>query len=288
MKKYFILTAVLMVFAVFITSCDKDGVYNPKQKISKVYHESDGVKVLAESWSWDGNLLSKVVYGTTQDEYDVFEYDKKRLVKITSFEFGIAASYTAFIYDKSLLIKAEMYEESTLTASMEFEHDGKKISKIKVTNYEDYDYDMQKSVNHQRLLSRTLRFYVSQSIIDKIVQNTHKSSSHVTSIEFTYDGNNVISEKYMELDFTYSTSYTYDNKNNPFYDALFLGESPSSSLSQNNPLTSLISYTMEGQTISSKATYTYVYDGKWPTEQKATSSYMGQEFSQTTYYEYSK
>lgn len=289
MKKYFILTAVLMVFAVFITSCDKDGVYNPKQKISKIYHESDGSKILHESWSWDGNLLTKISYGNTQDYYDLFEYEKKQMVKMTSFEYGIAGDYTTFIYDKSLLQKAEVYSDKELTESMEFEHDGKKIIKVTITSYQDYDYGTQKSVNHQKLLNHTLRLFVSQSIIDKMVQNTHKSSSYVMTIEFTYDGNNVISEKLIEEDFTYMTSYTYDDKDNPFYDALFGGgDSHSSAMSQNNPLTAIDSYSMEGEPVSSKITYTYVYDGTFPTEQKATSSYMEQEYSYTTYFEYVK
>ena len=65
---------MMFVFA----SCTKDGVYKPKKKISKIYQTvlTDPVpeKVLIESWTWDGKLLSKIDYG--DDNVVSFTYDK--------------------------------------------------------------------------------------------------------------------------------------------------------------------------------------------------------------------
>lgn len=40
MKKYVLLTTVFMAFALIFTACNKEGVYNPKQKISKIYTQN--------------------------------------------------------------------------------------------------------------------------------------------------------------------------------------------------------------------------------------------------------
>lgn len=285
MKKYLILTAVSALLLMFVTSCDKDGIYNPKEKISKIYYDQEGSKVLSESWTWDKNLLTKVAYGTSQDEYQLFEYDKKQVVKITDYYFGVDHGYVSFIYDKASLSKVEAYnKDNELTESIEVVHDGKKIIKLTMTSYEQ-DYETLKSISHQRLLSRTLGFFVSKPLIDKIMQANHKSTTYVTTIEFTYDGDNVISEKYTDEEVVYTTTYTYDANLNPFYDGLFSSEN-SMALSINNPLSANLTATIGGQSFSSTVSYSYVYDGKWPIEQKSTQTFMGQEFTSTYYYEY--
>ncbi len=62
MRKFVLLWAMLLPVAVSLTSCHKDGVYNPKEKISRIYYaysspdpffNSD--KELKEIWDWDGN-----------------------------------------------------------------------------------------------------------------------------------------------------------------------------------------------------------------------------------------
>jgi hypothetical protein len=62
MKKYGFLTTVCVGLALIFTACDKEGVYNPKQKISKIYAQSyyglekiKPPKELAETWTWDKN-----------------------------------------------------------------------------------------------------------------------------------------------------------------------------------------------------------------------------------------
>ncbi|MDY0015338.1 MAG: hypothetical protein RBS13_03940 [Bacteroidales bacterium] len=285
MKKYLILTAASVLLLMFVTSCDKDGVYNPKEKISKIYYDQEGSKVLSESWTWDKNLLTKVAYGTSQDEYQLFEYDKKQVVKITDYYFGVDHGYVSFIYDKASLSKVEAYnKDNELTESIEVVHDGKKIIKLIMTSYEQ-DYETLKSVSHQRLLSRALRLFVSKPLLDKMMERIHKSTTYVSTIEFTYDGDNVISEKLIDEDVSYSTAYTYDANINPFYDGLFSSEN-AMALSVNNPLSGTLTATIAGQSFSSTVTYSYVYDGKWPTEQKTTQTFMGQEFSSSTYYVY--
>ena len=89
MKKtaLFAAAAALLLFG----ACQKDGKYNPKQKIAKVYEESNysyyyyneytgewntatdnTPKHLTEEWTWDGKKLSKIThidYDYDEDEY---------------------------------------------------------------------------------------------------------------------------------------------------------------------------------------------------------------------------
>jgi len=44
MKKYFVLSTVIMVFAIFLNACDKEGIYNPKEKIKAFYLQYEDEK----------------------------------------------------------------------------------------------------------------------------------------------------------------------------------------------------------------------------------------------------
>ena len=57
MRKFVLLWAMLLPVAVSLTSCHKDGVCNPKEKISRIYYQGSGQsaeKQLSELWNWDG------------------------------------------------------------------------------------------------------------------------------------------------------------------------------------------------------------------------------------------
>ena len=105
MKKTIMLTALAAVVC-FLGACKKEGVYNPSEKISKIYKSSTYVsqyydgstwrdannesspKRLVEAWNWDGKKLMSIdsynLDGTVEaDETVKFEYDGKRLTKIT-------------------------------------------------------------------------------------------------------------------------------------------------------------------------------------------------------------
>ena len=59
MKKILTILAIACVAFIF-AGCQKDGVYNPSKKISKIYYTStSGNKSLQEIWTWNGKLLDK-------------------------------------------------------------------------------------------------------------------------------------------------------------------------------------------------------------------------------------
>jgi hypothetical protein len=128
MKKYFVLASALVVVALINTSCDKEGVYNPKEKISKVYVDNgdEAGKELYQTWTWDDKLLSKID-NSMMETKDVLEYNKNnQLVKVTSYEESVETGYTTLTYDKSNLTSMDIYTDGKKSVSIAVEHDGKK------------------------------------------------------------------------------------------------------------------------------------------------------------------
>ncbi|MDD3691470.1 MAG: hypothetical protein PHO77_05250 [Bacteroidales bacterium] len=285
MKKCLVTTTVLMVFAVFFTACDKDGIYNPKEKIKTISYSTGDTKVLQETWTWDKNLLTKITYNSEDGDYTTFEYDKKQVSKIIEYSEGVEDGYMLFTYDKALLQKMEMFYDGNLTMKAEVTHDKKKITKITITEVDLEEFATTKSLDYKQFLTRMMRFVVGKESAKIITQHLLLKSDNSYSIEFIYEGDNVKTEKLTALGVNiYTIAYTYDDKMNPFCDALYYGESGAISMSKNNVLTAKQTSAMEEASMETE--YTYVYDGKWPTEQKTTFSYYGQTFSETYYYEY--
>lgn len=290
MRKYVILLLTLALFAAFVTSCNKEGVYNPSKKISKIYEEVDGEKVLSQTWTWDGNKLQMISHGKDGDEYEVFEYNKGQVSKIIEYRAGAERGYTEFTYNKSLLEKMEVYSKGEKTQTVIVEHEKKKISKLIITDYsENYDEGVHKSTDRYKQLKQAMRF-VAPIDFNYLPEKTHKSNEDVAIVEFTYEGNNVVAQKTTMDNYSILMTYTYDTYKNPFKDALFGSEEMV--LSENNVLSSLFSYTVMDEEMNVKNDFSYVYDKKYPTkvEHKMSVDVYGQKFTETfyTYYEYLK
>ena len=117
---------MLLPVAVSLTSCHKDGVYNPKEKISRIYYQGSGQsaeKQLSELWNWDGKKLSTITYYYNTGEIEgteKFSYDGKRLSRIDYIsDFG-DGSYLLFTYDGRKLDKVEVYARGNLVGTLKY------------------------------------------------------------------------------------------------------------------------------------------------------------------------
>ena len=82
-----------------MVGCQKEGVYKPGKKISKIYDTyPSGEKRLYQTWSWDGDLLRSISIGKGSSELR-FQYKGKQLSSI--YAFGEDNQYYLFHYDKS-------------------------------------------------------------------------------------------------------------------------------------------------------------------------------------------
>lgn len=305
MKKMNYLSVLLIALMIMtFTSCDKDGVYNPKKKINRIFTSSAGdSKQLEETWTWDKNLLTKIDFG--ENYVYRFEYDGKRLAKILSSDGNTTIN---FFYDGSKYDKVEenykysveedlySYSISALT-TYKFTYDGSKISKITVNHTSTYTYDLPfdfkgEVVKHApKSKLSPLRFFLSEESCKKVAEirsakEENKNSETYTStytITLTWDGNNVSKEVYEEVTdgelYTYSYTFTYDKEKNPYY-GLFVGESESFISFSKNNVAKIAATNSDG--VYAEKNFTYRYEDGFPIERMEIED--GSTY--TTYYEY--
>lgn len=324
MKKLFYCTLAVAVMSLF-AACQKDGKFNPKEKIANVYEESlyissynyDGQtygdttmmpKRLTERWTWDGNKLTKIAYidywqtwngntyVDTAVEYIVnFTYDGKQLAEANS-----DGQRIVFSYDGSKLEKAEVFEENNATAivTLDFEHDGKKINKIVVTqNWDGSGLD-----KSQPVMGRMERMLLGNMLpdlkpVEKVFAKARKSGAKGTvseTINLTWDGDNVSKMVITYGNESSTSTYVYDDKNNPYqgfmYAIDYMMEDGPVFVNENNIVKAVYQYSDYDGKGSSEVNFTYTYDGKWPTSRKQVYSdnYEGNYYydSETKYFEY--
>ena len=311
MKKTIMLTALAAVVC-FIGACKKEGVYNPSEKISKIYESSTYVsqyldgstwrdannesnpKKLSQAWNWDGKKLMSIDSYNSDGNIDAdetvkFEYDGKRLTKITD---NTGKNYATVTYDGSVIEKVEMFYGGISAGTISFTYDGKKVSKI-VYNYINVPDDFKAPRNLQllNLVNQLLTPSNNEDITAMICKDMAKGAES-TTIAFTWDGNNISQETYTSGSYTFTNAYTYDNKSNPykgFVMGYFDGDAVLAA-SKNNVTKVVTTYTEEGRSVTESTEFTYKYDGKWPTERTSSVSNTYDNFrstsTNTTYFEY--
>ena len=300
-----------VLFVVFCcVSCKKDGVYKPKEKISKIYYEysyitySDGdivyksspEKNLSEKWHWEKEKLIQI-------EHDFwpynFIYKKNQLEKIECAEMVVK-----FIYNESLYEKIEISNKGKdLLIITINERNKNNITKFSIQMFYDddtwYDYAKNKSNVEetqtisviepiiQLLFPSSFTHFITKNIAEK----THKSITVETyTVELKYDKNNVIEQTFKDSygdELTYI--FSYDKKKNPFYKSshTFLEgiEEGFFIQSENNILTMYEKNYPEDIT-----KYEYEYNGDYPTKQIEKYTYGNERFlterSSIYYYEY--
>lgn len=289
-----VVLAGILVVGSFV-SCKKDGVFKPKEKISKIYfaeiYEKPDAKhidtlvekELIEVWKWNKNKLIQVESANGGGWSMYFIYKGNQVTKIES-----GGDVFNFSYDKNNLTKIEALDEkgrNILTITVN-ERSGDNITKL-TYDYSYYYETKSKSMlfdKIQSVMRITLNRNVGEIVHKNMVNNIkmHKTTNiekmiHV--VELTYSGNNVSKVKTTSTyqnDEPISTmsEYTYDNKKNPYYHALCLisdGVASITSYSENNILSSSSQILSTDTTINKIKTASYIYEynsNDFPTKQE--------------------
>lgn len=298
MKKIFFIAAASMLL-LSMTSCnkDKEGVYNPKQKISVIYNQGsstyyylrDGEWVestdigsetkmyKSQEWTWDGKQLQQIKGYTSEGALSytqTFTYEKKKLIRVDYVDAENSySSYATFEYDGKLLTKATAYNGGGEVITCEYTHTDKKITNITYTVYED-DAKGASVINATKQLA-VLRMTLPQGQISRNIiseqeakMKSRKEIEFIARLTLTWTGNNITSVTATYDGYTGSetNSFTYDTKKNPYHlymDDNSIGYAEDGSglsfLNENNILTARYYHdNNQGGTIS--RTYTYTYD----------------------------
>ncbi|HHU47613.1 MAG TPA: hypothetical protein GXZ40_06935 [Bacteroidales bacterium] len=307
MRKIVLLSIVL---SLFFLACHKDGVYNPKEKIKRIYiqwpSEKDETKDLLEEWTWDDKLLTKIEHFEREDPwYKRFIYEKKRLVRIETSE----GTYFNIKYDGRHYDSMEgFYPDGRTALIMKFTHENNKISKMgtKIYLYDD-EFEKKSKNDVTSVLEPFFPAEFTQSL-KKIKSNMKNKGVYIgeSTVIFTYDGDNLKEIKSEGEDSeggSWKIKHTYikhDKKSNPKYRFIFGHDERAHDIgvaSKNNPLEVKCSW--QEITIDDEGTHTYTescvttndykYSGKFPVEVKKTVRCEGDEYDYyqyTIFYEY--
>lgn len=240
-KSAVLLLAILTVFA--FVSCNKSGVYKPKEKISKIMFEQEKSTVivqdsvamptintnvasyLREAWEWDKKeLKSRTIYkpsGEAKYNYK-YEYKDGKIVGITtSLD---KKTRIRFMYDDNsrkineVKYFTEVFNDNKLPYRwLEISYDGNKVSSIKETiNTERYN---RFSAEPETFLACLVSEEMFESIENNAIMPKIQYNQQFNQYDFEWDGKNIskvtVTEKIGEDTKTYTIEYTYDKNRNP-------------------------------------------------------------------------
>jgi hypothetical protein len=296
MKKTLLILAAIAIACSF-SACEKEGVYHPQKKISKIYLQGDGAKQLYEKWTWEGKNLVKISNATDQ-YYRKFTYEKDRIKKILWQD----ASYLSFTYDGKLIKRVDAYDEDgALYVSFNFKHTKNKITSV---TFEEDGYYYKKSSRND--LASTLRLFLPlpEQAVEQMTKRYERPASLtkgegavVITYEYVWDGNNIKTMTESQVSDGYRASseitYQYDKNKNPFYYCFDFSDyewEPLFATSQNNITLAeaVVQASYEGDSYSGTYSIEYdiTYDGKWPVEVLTMIRDGGSTSRYTTYYTY--
>ena len=220
-----LLTALLTMLT---SACQKDGVYKPEKKLSKIHLETDYWQ-RDMTWNWDGNLLKsiKVNYSDVYSGVFEFEYQGQRVKTITCTDNSVynPAKYYHFHYNGRHLSCIEGVQDTNNEdfpqrpcAKYTFTHnDRDQITEIQVERYGE-----KKSANDPlaEILPMILPGF-SLADAERIyqAQNETPSSKEFDKrvITLTYENDNVKEYRVEEKSDTFVYQFQYTDYSNPMY-----------------------------------------------------------------------
>jgi hypothetical protein len=284
MKK--LLFIITIAFSITLFSCQKDGVYNPAQKLKRIYVMYNGKKAMSQEWSWNKSSLSKIEYyyiNTGNLFYSSsFKYDGNKIKEIQDSD----GYFTKFNYNGNKYDKVEYYNgKSEILISLKFSYSGNLISSIEGQFYSGSKSSPSFSNYNDSYLTTIIpELRLTE---DNISHLQGKGGISIMKWNFEYKGNNVSKLELQEDGKITTNNYEeYDKKSNPFFhDVEVIYTSLNLILSRNNVLRQSTRYP-EGKMTTSE--YSYTYDGNAPTEVQRRTNSGGDITISNTYYEYVK
>ena len=301
MKKCIVFCFCFAALALFSTcNKDQDGVYNPSKKIHKIYYLKEDVQELQEVWNWNGNMLSSIDYYSEGVIYytNSFYYDNDRLTTIRN-----EISYATFNYDGDKIDSIEIFRngEEYPSTIYSFEYKGNKLSTLKIILKENLISPTKNNlVNPLKYILPQFCNDIEKVVVKCMNETKGKDQTETITLNLTWSGGNITRVKTSVVEGSYtmqeetnappcSTSYTYDNKENPvkgFLGVLYTGSvTDNFHCNKNNVLTSI---TLEG-IYTYTVTNSYEYEGNYPVKKNSivhSSSQYVDDYSETIIYEY--
>ena len=281
--KTLLLTALAALFLVTtITSCNKDeaGVYNPDKKIAQIFEKQyNEQEYLTEQWTWDGDLLTKVDYYDQGEVagFENYEYLDNKLNKVID----NYLYYSLYFYDEANdkhYSKIEYYDDNnTKLSEITFQYTEDKVTSMSVTTTAVTKHFL--TMLNRGFIGKMIPAQGMDQIVKEVKKNQENNSKSTTNVVFVYEGDNVIS---MTVGSYITTFAGYDQFKNPVYNWTpfrnYYEETNPTVFQYNNPGSMTTSYGV----IDLVTTFTYTYDGDYPTYITTSSESSGISITNTT------
>ena len=289
-KKNVFLWMFLAVICVIAVSCERDGVYQPKKKISKIYYDYVTGKDLYCTWVWDGNKLKTIIdpRGTELQFY----YNGNQIDSVCQVipDYPAGGNYYKFTYDKKKhhLVAVDRYRYAigwteSLKSHYEFIYskDGH-VSEMNIEYHSVSPYVKSSELDDDLLVLLTALPQIPQPIFFQLFSDVKQTkglldTGHVT---FEYEGDNVVRCTHTYGQYVDTYTFAYSHVKNPFYN--LLNQSPewpfpyvTSNQYMLNSLTSLSTLSGEGETytVAGAADFDYDVEDEYPTRMTYHSRY---------------
>lgn len=208
------------------TSCEREGVYSPKKRISKIYVDDGSGRKLDQTWTWKGRQLQSISYRSGTSELR-FQYNGKQLISITQLGDNM---YYLFHYNKngqrldSLDVYVDKLNQNPNVrhyAHYDFSYNDEGL----ISGYEEVIYYIGQSKEDEQALAMVLQCAVpglpevAATRLAKTSTSPNKSDEWIRySASFSYNGENVTECLISMKDgYEYSYTFTYTDYLNPYY-----------------------------------------------------------------------
>lgn len=222
--------AVLLatLFTMLTSACQKDGVYKPDKKLSRIHIESSSWQ-RDVTWEWQGNMLKSITYNYSDVIGDVFqfEYQGQRVKTVICKDFSgyRPDKYYHFYYNGKHLSVIEGVQDTNNEdfpqrpeSHYTFTHnDRDQITEIQIERYGEI-----KSENDP--LTEILPFILPGFPLAD-AEKIHRAQNEISApksfekrvIKLAYEGDNVKEYRVEDADRTDNYQFLYTDYSNPMY-----------------------------------------------------------------------
>ena len=209
---------LVAVCALLFSSCEKEGQYLPKKKVSKITYVTSstlwGITTTAvtgyQDWEWSDKLLTQITLRNGDGDMVgtiVPQYDSKKRVTALHCVLDTEIEDYKFTYDGKNLMKITCYSnDKDAVTEYTFRKEDKNVVEITVQGYAS------KALEGTGI--NPLQFVLPNEIAERIKPSDEKAT---TIYKLTWNGNNISSMEELRSGVTYANyNWAYDNGINPF------------------------------------------------------------------------
>ncbi|MDR1181264.1 MAG: hypothetical protein LBL13_04745 [Bacteroidales bacterium] len=262
-----------IITALLFCACNKREIFSPNRYIEteKLQTGASSLELVKQFTYAKKNQLTSVWLKDNNTTL-TFEYNKDKTVKqINSSEMNNTC-YAQLFYENKLVTHIHYYENNLLVRESVFSRKGKKNTINKIENY------VYNGFSSKEAGTLSLLLFPETKNMPETVLKQHKNGEKelYAVLDVTYENDNISRVRLFYMANGVSTlhsttTYTYDNKQNPYY-GLPYAFMQLTGYNKNNEVYARTSYENDRYKTMITIESTYLYEKKYPTDKSVTES----------------